>query len=96
MELVIIGEFRARPGNESAVEVAIRTVVPQTRRESTCLGITAYRSNRDPALFFIYSRWRDESAFEAHVLLPHIVEFVASVAPLVTHEVEVARLSQIA
>ena len=96
MELYIIGEFRARPGNESAVEAAIRKVVPQTRRESTCLGITAYRSNRNPAQFFIYSRWRDESAFEEHVLLPHTVEFVASVAPLVTHEVEVSRLSQIA
>lgn len=96
MELYIIGEFRARPGNESAVEAAIARVVPQSRGESTCLGINAYRSNKDATRFFIYSRWRDEAAFEAHALLPHTVEFLTAVAPLLTHEVEVARLSPIA
>ena len=95
-DLYIIGEFQARPGQERAVEAAILKVVPPTRLEATCLGITAYRSNRDAARFFIYSRWRDEAAFEAHALLPHTVEFLASIAPLLTHEVEVARLSPIA
>jgi quinol monooxygenase YgiN len=96
MELYIIGEFRAREGNEIAVEAAIAKVIPKSRRESTCLGINAYRSNKDSARFFIHSRWRDEPAFEAHALLPHTVEFLKTVAPLLTHEVEVARLSQIA
>ena len=94
MELHIIGEFRARPGNEAAVEAAIRQVVPQTRRESTCLGINAFRSNRDAALFFVHSRWRDEAAFEAHARLPHTVAFLAIVEPLLTHKVEVARVTE--
>jgi quinol monooxygenase YgiN len=96
MELDIIGEFHAIGGNERAVEAAIRKVVPQTRRESTCLGIDAYRSNRDSARFFICSRWQDEPAFEAHARLPHTVEFLSTIAPLLTHEVEVARLFPIA
>jgi quinol monooxygenase YgiN len=96
MELGIIGEFRARPGNEAAVEAAIRKVIPQSAREATCLGIRAYRSTRDPALFFIHSRWTDEAAFEVHSGLPHTVEFLATVEPLLTHRVEVARLTQIA
>jgi quinol monooxygenase YgiN len=96
MELGIIGEFIARPGHEAAVEAAIRKVVPMSARESTCLGIRAYRSRRDNALFFIHSRWTDEAAFEVHALLPHTVEFIATVTPLLTHEVEVARLTQIA
>ena len=96
MELGIIGEFHARPGNEAALEAAIARVIPQSRREATCLGIRAYRSNRDGAMFFIHSRWTDEAAFEAHARLPHTVEFLATVAPLLTHDVEVARLTQIA
>ena len=96
MELGIIGEFRARPGNEAAVEAAIRRVIPQSAREATCLGIRAYRSTRDSALFFIHSRWTDEAAFEVHSALPHTVEFLTTVAPLLTHKVEVARLTQIA
>jgi quinol monooxygenase YgiN len=96
MELGIIGEFRARPGEEAAVEAAIRKVIPMSARESTCLGIRAYRSRRDKALFFIHSHWTDEAAFEVHASLPHTVEFLTTVAPLLTHEVEVARLTQIA
>jgi len=97
MELGIIGEFRARPGSEAAVEAAIRKVIPQSRAEHDCLAITAWRSNRDAALFFIHSRWTSEAAFEAHAALPHTVEFIATVEPLLTaSKVEVARLSQIA
>ena len=96
MELTIIGEFRARPGDEAAVEAAIRKVVAETRRESSCLSIAAYRPVGDRGAFFIQSRWRDAAAFEAHALLPHTVEFLATVEPLLTHEVEVARLTPIA
>ena len=96
MELAIIGEFRARAGREHEVEAAIRKVVPQTRREPTCLAINAFRSNRDPTLFFIHSRWTDEAAFDTHAALPHTLQFIETVEPLITHEVEVARLRQIA
>ena len=95
MELAIIGEFRARPGCERDVEAAIRKVVPQTRSEPACLAINAFRSNREAGLFFIHSRWTDEAAFEAHAALPHTIEFLATVEPLITNEVDVARLTQI-
>jgi quinol monooxygenase YgiN len=96
MELTIIGEFRARPGQEAAVEAAIRQVVRGTRREPACLSIAAYRSIREAGVFFIHSRWVDADAFEAHSLLPHTVEFLATVGPLLTHPVEVARVTPIA
>jgi quinol monooxygenase YgiN len=96
MEIGIIGEFRARQGHEAAVEAAIVKVIPHSRREPACLGIRAYRSRRDTAVFFIHSRWTDEAAFEAHSRLPHTAAFLATIEPLLTHEVEVARLTQIA
>jgi quinol monooxygenase YgiN len=97
MELSIIGEFRALPGSEREVEVAIRKVVAQTRHEPDCLAIHAFRSNRDAALFFVHSRWTDEAAFDAHAALPHTVQFIETVEPLITtHKVEVQRLTLIA
>jgi len=96
MELCIIGQFHAQPGHERAVEAAICKVIPRSRSEATCLAINAYRSNRDPSLFFIYSRWRDAAAFEVHATLPHTVEFIATVEPHLTHRVEVARTTPIA
>ena len=97
MELAIIGEFRALPGSEREVEVAIRKVVSQTKREPDCLAIHAFKSSRDAALFFIHSRWTDETAFEAHAGLPHTLQFIETVEPLITaQKVEVQRLTLIA
>ena len=44
MELFIFGRFHARPGAESAVEEALRTVVGPSREEAGCLNIQAFRS----------------------------------------------------
>lgn len=89
--LFIFGRFRARPGCEVAVEAAIRDVVAATRLESDCLAIASFRSVQDAALFFIHSQWPDEAAFELHAQLPHTRAFLASVAPLLTHGLDVSR-----
>jgi hypothetical protein len=43
LELFIFGRFHARPGDESAVEEALRNVVGPSREEAGCLsGPAAY------------------------------------------------------
>ena len=95
MELFIFARFRARPGNEAAVEAALREVVPPSREEPGCVSIHAFRSTRDPRLFYIHSRWKDEAAFENHAGLPHTVRFVGAVAPLIDHPLDVTRTERI-
>ncbi len=96
MELIIFARFHALAGRETDVETAIREVVPQTRSETGCLGIHAFRSRRDQKLFYIHSRWKDEAVFELHAALPHTVEFLARVEPLIDHPLDVERTSLIA
>jgi quinol monooxygenase YgiN len=50
---------------------------------------------RDPQLFYIHSRWKDEAAFEVHAGLPHTVRFLARVQPLIDHPLDVTRTEQI-
>src|SRR5687767_14425185 len=71
MELFIFARFHARPGCEAAVAEALLAVIAPTAEEPGCLGVHALRSTRDPRLFYIHSRWRDEAAFETHASLPH-------------------------
>ena len=96
MELFIFARFHANPGNELAVEEALREVVIASREEQGCLGINSFRSIRDPQLFYVHSRWRDEAAFETHTLLPHTLRFVERVAPLIDHVVEAQRCQKLA
>jgi quinol monooxygenase YgiN len=91
MEIFVFARFRARPGNEDRVAEAILDNLPPTRAEPGCLGIQIYRSIRDPQLFFIYSRWVDEAAFETHATLPHTVRFLGRVEPLIDHPLDVNR-----
>jgi quinol monooxygenase YgiN len=95
MELTTFARFHARPGQERAVRDAILEAIVPAREEPGCLGIQAYHSIRDPLLFYIHSRWKDEAAFEIHAELPHTVRFLARVTPLIDHPLDVARTEQI-
>jgi quinol monooxygenase YgiN len=95
MELFIFARFHARPGNASAVAEAILSVLGPTSAEPGCLAIHAFRSTRDPELFYIHSHWKDEAAFELHAALPHTVQFVRRVEPLIDHAFDVNRTEQI-
>jgi quinol monooxygenase YgiN len=95
MELVIFARFHARAGEEAAVALAIREVLVPTSAEPGCVAIHSYRSIRDERLFFIHSRWVDEAAFERHAEEPHTQRFIARVAPLIDHPLDVQRTSLI-
>lgn len=91
MELFVFARFHARAGREAAVAAALRDVLGPSRQEAGCLSIHAFRSVRDPSLFYIHSRWTNEAAFDLHATLPHTVRFVERVEPLIDHPLEVTR-----
>ena len=95
MELFIFARFHAGPGNEAAVMEAMREGLGPTREEPGCLSISAFRSTRDPQLFYIHSRWKDEAAFDYHAGLPHTRRMIERVEPLIDHLFDVARAQRI-
>ena len=95
MELFIFARFHARAGSEDSVAEAMLGVVAPSRQEPGCASIHAFRSTRDPRLFYIHSRWKDEAAFERHAGLPHTVRFIERMGSLVDHPLEVTRAEQI-
>jgi quinol monooxygenase YgiN len=95
MEVFIFARFHARPGNESAVADALLDVLAPSREEPGCASIHAFRSMRDPRLFYIHSCWKDEAAFECHAGLPHTLRFVERVEPLLDHPLDVTRAGRI-
>jgi quinol monooxygenase YgiN len=92
MELFIVARFHAKEGQEEEVASALREVRGPTRAEPGCLAIGYYRSIRDARLFYVYSRWRDEAAFDVHAGLPHTVHFVERVEKAIDHPLDVTRL----
>ena len=90
-ELFIFARFHARNGQEDAVEAALQDVVAATREEAGNVDIHVFRPARSSGLFYIHSRWCDEAAFELHATLPHTVQFLTRVRPLIRHDFDVVR-----
>ena len=84
------------PGMRAAVAEALRDVIGPSRKEVGCLSINAFRSTRDPRLFYVHSCWTDEAAFDLHAELPHTVRFIQQVEPLIDHSLDVTRAELIA
>ena len=95
MELDTIVRFHAKEGREDAVAAVMREASEPVRAEPGCVFIGYYRSTRDPRLFYIHSRWKDEAAFEIHVGLAHTVRFIEQMEPLIDHELKVERTRQL-
>lgn len=91
MELFIFARFRARDGNEAELAALMAKQVPFVSTEPGCLMMNAYRSIRDPRLFFIHSRWVDDAAFEAHAAHPNTVQFIERAEALIEHPLDVTR-----
>lgn len=96
MEQFVFVKLHARQGDEKAVEEALREVIAPTREEPWCHSIHVFRSIRDPRLFYIYSRWADEAAFQKHGVLPHTERFLKKVDALLDQPREVTRTEMIA
>lgn len=96
MELFFFARFHASPGQESALQEALKEVVVPSREEDGCLSIHAFRSNSDPCLFFIHSRWKDEAAFDYHNSLPHTLRFLERAKQLIDHALDLTRTTLIA
>jgi quinol monooxygenase YgiN len=90
-KLFIFARFHVRGGSEQEAVEALREVLGPTREETGCLNIHLYRSVRDPRLFYVYSDWTDEAAFDHHTSLPHTVRFIERIKTLVDQRIEVTR-----
>jgi quinol monooxygenase YgiN len=95
MQFVFV-RLHSAPGNEDHVIAALNAVVTASRTEAGCVSMHAFRSIRDLRLFFIHSVWQDAEAFDLHAKLPHTVEFLERVDPLLDEPRSVSRTSRIA
>jgi quinol monooxygenase YgiN len=91
MELSSLARFHAREGQDATVAGVLRVQIAGVREEQGCPAIQAYRSIRDPRLFYLRSRWADEAAFELHAELPRTIRFVERMEPLIDHPFEATR-----
>jgi quinol monooxygenase YgiN len=67
VSLAVAVTWHARPGTEERLEAILTEMSAWTRAEPGCLIYQPHRSLESPGVFFIYERFVDEAAFNAHL-----------------------------
>ena len=90
-QVFVFVRLHAGPDREDAVREALTKVVAASRLEPGCVRTNAFRSFRDPRLFFIHSVWTHTEAFDLHATLPHTTAFIRLVDALLDEPRQVSR-----
>lgn len=89
--VIIEVSFPIRPETRDAVVEAMSVMGVETRKEPGCLHYRFYQDIDDPNAFFVYERWTDGAALDAHMKTPHMAEYVKVVPPAVVGKPVFAR-----
>ena len=76
--VVLYAEFTARPGSVSEVQRLITGLAADGHREPGNQEFTVYQRAEDPCRFFVFERYADRAAFEAHLAAPYGAVFNAA------------------
>jgi quinol monooxygenase YgiN len=74
--VVLAVTWVAREGEREAVADLLRRLAPLSRAEPGCLQYDAHRDQDDLDRFFLFERYADEAALEAHAASAHFQELV--------------------
>ena len=76
MTVVLAVTWVAREAESDAVVDLLQRLMPLSRAEPGCLQYDAHRDPDDPDRFFLFERYVDEAALEAHQASAHFRELV--------------------
>ena len=81
--VVLYAEFTARPGCETRVEQMICSLAKEVRAEEGNVEFSVYRERDRPRRFFVFERYADDTAFQAHITAEYGLRFNAELAGLI-------------
>jgi quinol monooxygenase YgiN len=79
-EVTVIARARVRPGNEDAMERALRENASTSRNEDGCVSYSVLRG--DDGVFMTVERWRTRADVDQHMATPHVQQLLSTIAPL--------------
>ncbi len=91
----VIAQFRAKKGQEIALQAVLNALIPPTRREPSCLQYDLLQDAADPATFVLLERWETEESLDRHLDTRHVQAALEQVKPLSDAEPTVRRFRKL-
>jgi quinol monooxygenase YgiN len=80
--IVVTAKIKAKQGSEKDLEAAFRKMVTDVASEEETLMYTLHRSQKDPAVFMFYEKYKDLEAFKLHSITPHFNALMQTIQPM--------------
>lgn len=80
--LIVAGVIQIDPTRRAAAEEAFGKMRTATLKEAGCIEYQAYVDRADPGTLFMFEKWTDQAALDAHFISPHMADFGAALAGL--------------
>lgn len=94
--IILSAYFQAKPGQEAALETALRGMIPHVQQEPGAITYALHRSHETAGHFFFFERYADQDALDAHMAKPYLRSLLDEVAPLLAKPVGVETFTEIA
>ncbi len=86
--VVLAVTWMAKAGREVEVAAILAKLTEESRKEPGCVTYQVHRHKTEPHRFFIYERYKDDTAIEAHRGSPHFLQYAKKDLPKVADRVE--------
>jgi len=80
--LIVAGVIQIDPARRDAAGEAFEKMRAATLKEEGCLAYQAYADRSDAGTLFMFEKWKDQAALDAHFTSPHMAEFGAALGGL--------------
>jgi quinol monooxygenase YgiN len=81
--VVLFAEFTAHPERREEVERLVNGLARDVHQEPGNEEFRVYQRAEDPCRFFVFERYVDRDAFEAHLAAPYGTTFNAALSDLI-------------
>jgi quinol monooxygenase YgiN len=86
--LVLAVTWMAKMGRESEVAAIFEQLTAESRKEPGCVMYQVHKHKTDARRFFIYEKYKDDAALEAHRAAPHFLQLAKKELPKIANRVE--------
>ncbi|WP_106475886.1 putative quinol monooxygenase [Phytohalomonas tamaricis] len=90
----IVATIVAKPGQQDAVEKALKQVVEPSRGDDGCERYELHRDRNDEHCFYMVERWRDVESLDAHEQQDHFRTLVDALDEAIDR-MDVVKLEQL-
>jgi quinol monooxygenase YgiN len=80
--LIVAGVIQIDPSHRQAAEEAFQKMRAATLSEAGCIEYQAYAGRADAGTLFMFEKWTDQAALDAHFASPHMAAFGAALGGL--------------